>query len=97
VSESALHIAADHPAFTGHFPGHPIVPGVVLLAEALAAVARESGRGIADWGVASAKFLRAVQPGTALVLARETLDGGAVRFEIRSPEGVVASGSLTPR
>jgi 3-hydroxyacyl-[acyl-carrier-protein] dehydratase len=26
-----LSIAADHPALPGHFPGQPIVPGVVIL------------------------------------------------------------------
>ena len=33
-----FRIAADHPALPGHFPGHPIVPGVVLLDEVLALV-----------------------------------------------------------
>lgn len=32
-------IAADHPSLPGHFPGRPVVPGVVLLDEVLACLA----------------------------------------------------------
>jgi 3-hydroxymyristoyl/3-hydroxydecanoyl-(acyl carrier protein) dehydratase len=39
----SFRIEPDHPALDGHFPGRPVVPGVVLLDEALAAVAREAG------------------------------------------------------
>jgi 3-hydroxymyristoyl/3-hydroxydecanoyl-(acyl carrier protein) dehydratase len=37
----ALAIAADHPAFAGHFPGRPLLPGVALLSEVLEAVLAE--------------------------------------------------------
>ena len=37
----ALHIPTDHPAFAGHFPGQPLLPGVSLLAEVLEAVLDE--------------------------------------------------------
>ena len=96
MTESALTIARDHPAFAGHFPGRPVVPGVLLLARVLRAVA-EDARAPSRWSVAQAKFLRAVAPGTPLVLAREATASGSVRFEIRSAEGIVASGTLAPR
>ena len=96
MRESPLTVAADHPAFQGHFPGRPVVPAVVLLAETLAAVAAESGRPVQRWRVANAKFTRPVGPGAALTLARETLASGQVRFEIREGEAVVASGQLAP-
>jgi 3-hydroxyacyl-[acyl-carrier-protein] dehydratase len=38
VSITILHIPAQHPAFDGHFPGAPLLPGVVLLDEILEAV-----------------------------------------------------------
>lgn len=88
--ESALPVAADHPAFAGHFPGHPILPGVVLLAEVMAAVAAVPGE---RWGIASAKFLSPVAPGTALTLVREEARGD-VRFEVRAGDRVVATGVL---
>ena len=44
----ALAIAADHPAFAGHFPGRPLLPGVALLSEVLEAVLAEPDVRTAD-------------------------------------------------
>ena len=85
-----LAIAPDHPGYEGHFPGHPLLPGVVMLAEAMAAL------DAAQWSIDNAKFLLPVEPGTALTLAHEVLASGAIRFEIESPRGVVASAVITP-
>jgi 3-hydroxymyristoyl/3-hydroxydecanoyl-(acyl carrier protein) dehydratase len=95
--ETALAVAPDHPAYEGHFPGHPILPGVVILAEVLAAIEAATARPLGQWEIASAKFLAPVTPGAPLTLRREQLDSGAVRFEVRSGAGVVASGTLVPR
>jgi 3-hydroxyacyl-[acyl-carrier-protein] dehydratase len=88
-----LHVPAHHPAFEGHFPGSPLLPGVVLLDEMLQAVRAE-----ASWTIASAKFLHPVRPGETLTLEHEPpLANGAVRFTIRSGGQPVASGTLVPR
>lgn len=89
-----LRIPADHPAFEGHFPGRPIVPAVVLLAEVLAAIAAATARPAHEWAIANAKFLMPVAPGTPLTLAHES-NGAGERFEIRCDDGVVATGLLT--
>lgn len=83
---AALPIAADHPSYAGHFPGQPILPGVVLLAELFEAMRRDAGT--AAWlGAApqltQAKFVTAVRPGQALE-AEWTLPGG--------PGGIDGSG-----
>jgi acyl-CoA synthetase (AMP-forming)/AMP-acid ligase II len=40
-------VPADHPALAGHFPGRPIVPGVLLLDHVLARLAATVGRPVA--------------------------------------------------
>jgi 3-hydroxymyristoyl/3-hydroxydecanoyl-(acyl carrier protein) dehydratase len=92
MSES-LHIAAGHPAFEGHFPGTPLLPGVVLLDAMLHAVLRSGAQG---WTIASAKFLHPVRPGETLTFQHERLASGGIRFTIRSGERAVASGLLAP-
>jgi 3-hydroxyacyl-[acyl-carrier-protein] dehydratase len=87
-----LSIAADHPAYAGHFPGRPILPGVVLLDRAQRALEQACALRIS--GLALAKFLSPVLPGEALELDYEATAAG-LRFEIRCGERRVASGRYT--
>jgi len=36
--ERLITIRRDHPSLPGHFPGNPVVPGVVILEEVLEAI-----------------------------------------------------------
>lgn len=94
--ETAFTIAQDHPAFAGHFPGQPIVPAVVLLAEALAAIETATGRAPEQWTLSGAKFLQAVGPGSRLTLVHEESRDGR-RFELRCGDALVASGTLVAK
>jgi len=90
--EHPLRIAKDHPAFAGHFPGDPVVPGVVLLDEAMSTIGTATG--IAHNRIAWAKFLQPVRPGEALVVRFGVDPGGAVEFEIVAGTRRVATGRL---
>lgn len=92
---STLTIPVDHPAFAGHFPGMPIVPGVVLLDEAMHAIADAIGHEGA-WQIGSVKFLSPLGPGAHAVIEHETQASGAIRFDIREGERQIVSGSITP-
>src|SRR5947209_5650655 len=93
---TALPIAADHPAYAGHFPGTPVLPGVVLLDATIDAL-EKAGKGLPGcWLVSNAKFRSAVRPGEALTLHHETLPDGSIRFAIRTNDRAVANGLIIP-
>lgn len=84
-----LPFAADHPVFQGHFPGHPIVPGVLLLDWAQAAIEAQLGQSVQ--ALAEAKFHSPATPADLLELNFE-VGVSAVRFEIQSAARKIASG-----
>ena len=100
--ETLLTFAADHSVFAGHFPGRPIVPGVLLLDAALhalaqAALAADPGPAPGPqtvWLIASAKFLSPVQPGETLRLCLDSTSPGSTRFSITGDGRKVASGTF---
>ena len=94
--EKELSIDARHPAFDGHFPGQPILPGVVLLSEVMAVLDALQPGPSGPWTLANAKFLSPARPGETLVMTHERLATGAVRWEIRAAGRLVASGVAAP-
>jgi 3-hydroxyacyl-[acyl-carrier-protein] dehydratase len=94
MTEATWSVPVDHPAFAGHFPGRPILPGVVLLDRALGFVAGAPGREKAGRGIANAKFLSPVGPGETLTFTWQPRPSGAIEFVIASAGRPVASGLL---
>ena len=89
-------VPADHPTFAGHFPGNPIVPGVVLLDRAILFAEEMLGQPGLNWQVGNAKFFSPVLPEEALTFVLTTKPSGAISFTVRAAERDVASGSLSP-
>lgn len=94
IHEREVLVAVDHPAFAGHFPGRPILPGVVLLGWAVEMLGDALGRPLPSCEIASAKFLRPVGPGATLSIRLTGDTRGPWRFDIFDGEGPVATGSL---
>lgn len=85
----------DHPSLPGHFPGAPLVPGVVILDEVAAA--------LIEWrqdsqltGVRRVKFLAPLQPEQAFTISLSARNEHAaeVNFCCRAEDRVIVEGEL---
>jgi 3-hydroxyacyl-[acyl-carrier-protein] dehydratase len=88
-------IHADHPSLPGHCPGAPLVPGVVILDEVVAAL-DEWRRDSQLSGIRSVKFLAPLQPEQpfTISLSSTSKDAGEVSFCCRADERVIVEGRL---
>ncbi len=72
-----LRVPAEHPALPGHFPGRPVVPGVLLLDAVLQAL-RDAGH--RPERLLRAKFMAPVTPSAEVSIAVAPRGGIAGRF-----------------
>lgn len=88
-----LSVPPEHPVFRGHFPGNPIVPGVMLLEWVQREVAQRLGRAPSALRVRESKFFTPLAP---LQRAELSFEMGELRcaFSIQCEATRIARGIL---
>ena len=98
--------SADDPMFAGHFPGNPIVPGVIITEALAQAAGIAAASGFPETkrpifllsAIRTMKFLQAVRPGEEIELRAEAIGATELllqfKVEARVNDAVVAEGQL---
>lgn len=81
MNKLTLLIAADHPTGKGHFPGNPIIPGALLLAEVMRCIEQAQGLRFASCNVKSAKFQHPARPGDRIDIKYSYSAQGVIDFQ----------------
>ncbi len=92
--QQTMHFGAGHPALPGHFPGHPLVPGVLLLEQV--ALALRVWRDLRLARVLEVKFLAPLLPEETALLRLTAIesDSERIRFEIQRDGVLLARGVI---
>jgi 3-hydroxymyristoyl/3-hydroxydecanoyl-(acyl carrier protein) dehydratase len=89
--QTALRIDPSHPALAGHFPGNPVVPGVVVLERVAAALRAWRGERVEKL---DAKFVQPLLPGEDAMIELRA-EARCIRFAVSRRDGVpLARGTL---
>ena len=90
-------IAPDHPSLPGHFPGRPLVPGVVLLDRVIAAIEATHGP-LGPVRLPQVKFVQPLLPGESARIDLEGIDQEGLaprwRFRVLRDDVLLASGEI---
>jgi uncharacterized membrane protein len=90
---ASIEAPVEHPAYAGHFPGHPLLPGVVLLERIIAEATSVYGVGFHVLQIRWVKFVAPLAPcDRATVEFRNEAD--ALHFDVRRGEARIANGVL---
>lgn len=83
-----VDITAGHPAFDGHFPEHPILPGVCILHYVVQAYQKPNR------GFRNVKFMKPVHPGDTLDITLNETKQDATRFTVTVCNDLVCEGQI---
>lgn len=91
--EANLTISPDHSALPGHFPGNPVVPGVVILDE-IVQLWLKAHPGFRLTAIPAAKFLSVLRPGETCRVRFDAAAQESVNFDCVSGDRRIAQGRL---
>ncbi|MBK8175216.1 MAG: hypothetical protein IPK66_08115 [Rhodospirillales bacterium] len=93
MSKRTACVSDDHPSLSGHFPGHPLVPGVVILQRVIAALEdQDSDCRMVE--VSRVKFLKPLFPNQTFEIAIQQISTERVEFACQCGGIVIACGRL---
>jgi len=92
--KAGITLGPDAPYFAGHFPGRPILPGVVALALMAEAATHVSARDAPVHTIPFARLRHVVVPGDRLEVAARKEAGRRVRVDLMRGETRVANGAF---
>ena len=92
--QATFVITADHPSLPGHFPGTPVVPGVVVLDHVLLASEQWQGLRLSARGIKQVKFHSPLLPGQRADVSLE-IEGNTLTFRVTREDQPVAQGTFT--
>jgi 3-hydroxymyristoyl/3-hydroxydecanoyl-(acyl carrier protein) dehydratase len=75
--EARLSVSVDHPSLPGHFPGQPVMPGVLLLERLIEAAQASIGSPLHVMGMPQVKFIAPLLPGEEAVAVMELQEPNA--------------------
>ena len=91
-NEYQYSIPGDHPSLDGHFPGNPIIPGVVILDKALQSMSQH--RPTQRYKVEAIKFLQPFIPPAILTIKLEDKENNKVHFSAMNQHKMIAKGTV---
>jgi 3-hydroxyacyl-[acyl-carrier-protein] dehydratase len=94
MNRGVLHFSPEHPAGAGHFPGNPIIPGALLLAEAVHLVETGLGMRPGSCTIKSAKFFHPVRPGNTVEVEYAVSATREIRFQCAVDSTKVLTGVM---
>lgn len=91
--QATLRVPREHPIFAGHFPGMPLVPGVMLLEWTLREAARALAAEPRELRIRESKFFKPLLPEEQAELFLQ-VDAARHAFRICRGDELLASGVI---
>lgn len=93
ILEKEIIIPAEHPSLTGHFPGHPVVPGVVIIDEVMALI-NEYNENLELVSISHMKFSLPLLAGQVCRMVVNISDHARVTIECQVNGRTITKGKL---
>jgi 3-hydroxymyristoyl/3-hydroxydecanoyl-(acyl carrier protein) dehydratase len=89
-NEYRYSIPANHPSLDGHFPGNPIIPGVVILDKTLQSMTQHTPAH--SYKIEAIKFLQPFTPPATLTIKLVDKENNKIHFSAMNQDKMIAKG-----